>query len=308
MSQQRNTPQGPRPSGASLQSNVVIVSGLSGSGKSTALKALEDANYFCIDNMPVPLLPKVIELTSEGRRAKRYAFVIDSRDVRFLDKAGEVIEELEREGVAVQVVFLEAGDDVLVRRYKETRRKHPMSEGGTVREGIAREREILTDLRIRANITVDTSEQTVHTLKALIQERFSASKDTDLQVNVMSFGFKHGLPSECDLVMDVRFLPNPYFVEGMREQSGLDDAVRDFVMSFQESSQFVEHLQRMLEFVLPLYRWEGKSYLTLGIGCTGGQHRSVAISEIISSRLRGMGWETVVRHRDVRIKAASAST
>lgn len=287
-----------------LKPNVVIISGMSGSGKSTAVKALEDVGYFCIDNMPVPLLPKVIELTTaqhDTRAIQSYAFVIDTRELAFLDHAGEVIDQMEADGVPVEVLFLEAGDDILVRRYKETRRKHPMSDGGTVREGIIKEREKLHELRLRANSIIDTSTHTVHTLKAWVQEHYGTSDEREMHITVLSFGFKHGLPQECDLVFDVRFLPNPYFVEGMRPMSGLDEPVLDYVMSFAESTRFVELFHQLADFTLPLYRWEGKAYLTIGIGCTGGQHRSVAISQIISSRLRGRGWNVTVRNRDVRI-------
>lgn len=281
---------------------VVIITGLSGSGKSTAMRALEDAGFFCIDNMPVPLLPKVLELATvqaDGRAPHRYAFVVDTRERGFLDSAQGVVAQLRAEGVALQVFFLEASEDVLIHRYKETRRRHPMSDGGTVRDGIERERAALATLRQVADAIIDTTGHTVHTLKALIEQRVAGGERVKLHVTVLSFGFKHGLPPECDLVFDVRFLPNPYFVEGMRHRTGLEEDVLDYVMSFPESTRFVEHFMQLAEFTLPLYEREGKSYLTVGIGCTGGKHRSVAISQIISSRLRGRGWPVEVRHRDV---------
>ena len=205
---------------------AVIITGLSGSGKSTAMRALEDAGFFCIDNLPVPLLPKVLELAGghngEGRVPQQYAFAVDTRERNYLDHADQAIAQMRSEGVSVQVVFLEASDESLVRRYSETRRRHPMSDGGTVREGIERERERLGPLRLSADLIVDTTEHTVHTLKGVIQRVVARSTELKLNITVLSFGFKHGLPTECDLVFDVRFLPNPYFVEGLREMTGLD--------------------------------------------------------------------------------------
>ncbi len=280
---------------------VVIVSGLSGSGKTTMMRALEDSGFFCIDNLPVPLLPKVLELanSSGGESIQRLAFVVDTRGGEFLHGADKVVEQLRAEGARVEIVFLEANDETLIRRYSETRRPHPMAEGGSVRDGIEREREMLSGLRANAGLILDTSEHTVHTLKALIKERFVTEEDAGLKVNVLSFGFKYGLPPECDLVFDVRFVPNPYFVEGLREQTGLDPEVRDFVLGQNETGGIIGILRRVGEFMLPLYQREGKSYLTVGIGCTGGRHRSVAISEAISQRWRGQGWNVEVRHRDV---------
>lgn len=280
---------------------VVIVTGLSGSGKSTAMRALEDAGFFCIDNLPVPLLPRVLELTTtrgEGRASRPYAFAVDTREPDFLSEAGAVIEKLRSEGVYVEVMFLEADDDILVRRYSETRRRHPMSAGGTVREGIENEREALGHLRDRANLLIDTTEHTVHSLKAMIQKHVSEVAEPTLTVTVMSFGFKYGVPPDCDLMFDVRFLPNPYFIEDLRAQNGLDREVADYVLSFAETGRFIELCTTMLEFSLPLYKREGKTYLTIGIGCTGGKHRSVAVSEVLSSRLRGRGWQASTRHRD----------
>lgn len=287
---------------ATSSASVVIITGLSGSGKSTALRALEDQGFFCIDNMPVPLLPKVLELATvqaDGRAPQRYAFVVDTRERGFLDSARSVIDQLRAEGVGLQVFFLETSDDILIKRYKETRRRHPMDQGGTVREGIEREREALADLRRLADAIIDTTGHTVHTLKQLIEQRVAGGERVRLNITILSFGFKHGLPAECDLVFDVRFLPNPYFVDGMRQRTGLEEDVLDYVMSFAESTRFVELFMQLAEFTLPLYEREGKSYLTVGIGCTGGKHRSVAISQIISSRLRGRGWPVEVRHRDV---------
>lgn len=283
-------------------SRAVIITGLSGSGKSTAMRALEDAGYFCIDNLPVPLLPKVFELAAqrvEGRATQPYAFAVDVRERDFLTETRAVLEQLHGEGVNVQVLYFEATDDELVRRYSETRRVHPMSDGGTVREGIARERQILAELRALANISIDTTGHTVHTLKALVQDMFASEDAASLHVTMLSFGFKYGLPTECDLVFDVRFLSNPYFVETLREKTGMDDEVYDYVMSLPEAARFYTLFQSMAEFMLPLYEREGKSYLTVGIGCTGGKHRSVTLVRAISSWMRGRGWSVSTRHRDI---------
>ena len=281
---------------------VVIITGLSGSGKSTAIRALEDMGYFCIDNLPVPLLPKVLELAASGpshQEWRRLAFVVDTRDHVHLDQAQAMFDQLRDEGVSLQIAFLEAAEDVLVRRFSETRRRHPLSEGDTVRDGIRRERDHLEEMRARADLVIDTTNHTVHTLKGLLNEHFSSEEAPPLTITVLSFGFKHGLPVECDLVFDLRFLPNPYFVEELRPQTGLDEPVQHFVLGLPESARFLGIFQQMAEFMLPMYEREGKSYLTIGIGCTGGKHRSVAMSETIGERLRDRGWQTNVRHRDV---------
>jgi UPF0042 nucleotide-binding protein len=282
---------------------VVIVTGYSGSGKSTAANALEDLGFFVIDNLPIPLLPKVLELaaTSESRQQHNFAFVVDTREREFLDRAGETIRQLHDEGARVDVVFLEADDETLIRRYSETRRPHPLGGEGTVRDGIARERELLAVLRQNADWIIETTQHTPHTLKALVKERFGEQGDPSLRITLLTFGFKHGVPPESDLVFDVRFLGNPYFVEELRDLSGLDADVRDFVLGQQETGGFLSLFRQISDFLLPLYEREGKAYLTISIGCTGGQHRSVAVAEAISSRLRGQGWEVTVRHRDARI-------
>ena len=288
---------------------VVVITGMSGSGKSTAMRALEDAGFFCIDNLPVPLLPRVLELTAargagEGSLPKLYAFVVDTREREFLPQAGAIIGQLRAEGVAVQVIFLEASDDVLMQRYSETRRRHPLSDGGTVRDGIERERALLAPLRELSNAMVDTTQHTVHTLKALVQSLVSEVSESSLVVTVLTFGFKYGLPSECDLVWDVRFLPNPYFDLSLRDKTGLDREVSHFVMGHVEAERFVELVMQQLDYTLPLYVREGKTYLTMGIGCTGGKHRSVTLGEVLGGLLRSRGVRVMVRHRD-RLRTSS---
>lgn len=284
---------------------VVVVTGLSGSGKSTVVKALEDLGFFCIDNLPVPLFPKVLELTHQNKTGpgiQNFAFVVDTRERTFLHEAEPMIAQLRAEGMKVEVLFLDTDDERLIQRYSETRRPHPLSEGGTVRDGIKRERELLMGLRDQADLVIDTSTHTVHTLKALVGEHFGEKSVIGLQITALSFGFKYGLPPECDLVFDVRFLPNPYFVEGMREKTGLQTDVRDYVLGAPETATVLQLLRQVGETLLPLYEREGKAYLTVGIGCTGGKHRSVALTEAIAARWRGRGWNVQTRHRDVERK------
>ena len=288
------------PDDTSGSPHVIIITGLSGSGKSTAVNALEDLGFFCIDNLPVPLLPKVLELAASGSGGvQSLAFVIDTRERMFLDEAEGMIAKMREGDAHLQVIFLEADEENLVRRYSETRRRHPMSNGGTVREAIQKEKARLQDLRALADTVLETSDHTVHSLKSLFQERYSGEKSADLTITLLSFGFKKGLPAECDLVFDVRFLANPYFHEDLRDQDGRDDDVQDYVLGLPEATRFISHFQEMAEFMLPLYWREGKSYLTIGLGCTGGCHRSVAIAEDLADRLGSRTWEVNVRHRDV---------
>ncbi len=280
---------------------LVVVTGLSGSGKSTALRALEDLGFFCIDNLPIVLLPRLFELSAlTTDEVRKFALVVDARESGYLGSAPEVVRNARQAGHDVHVLFLEADDDVLLRRYSETRRRHPLSPEGTVAEGIARERTLLRGLRELADETVDTSELTVHELKHLVQDRFASSPDqTAPNVTVMSFGFKHGLPPQADLVFDVRFLPNPHFVEALRPKSGLDEEVARYVLDRPETRTFLEKIEDLILWLLPEYESERKSYLTVAIGCTGGRHRSVAIARRLAEALSRAGIDATLRHRDV---------
>jgi RNase adapter protein RapZ len=275
---------------------IVVVTGVSGAGKSTALKALEDAGYYCVDNLPLPLLATFVELLSQTGEADQAALVVDAREGDFLIGYHEAFEGLRGQGHDVEVLFLDASDDILVRRFSETRRRHPLS-GDDLREGIGREREILRGLREEANGIVDTGNLNVHQLKGVIQERYRRSADV-LAVTLLSFGFKHGLPAEADIVLDVRFLPNPYFVESLSAATGEEPSVAAFVLDNNDAREFLERTLALLNFVLPRAEREGKAYLTVAVGCTGGRHRSVAVVQELAKGLPKRHPLTV-RHRDL---------
>jgi len=275
---------------------IIIVTGVSGAGKSTALRALEDAGYFCVDNLPLPLMNRFVELLSDAGETEQAAVGVDAREGEFLSSSREVFAALRKEGHQLEVLFLDADDDVLVRRFSETRRRHPLS-GDDLREGIAREREILRPLREDASAYVDTANLNVHQLKGVIHERYRRSADV-LAVTLLSFGFKHGLPAEADLVLDVRFLPNPYFVEALSASTGEEANVREFVLGNDDAREFLEKSQALVEFLLPRAEREGKAYLTVAVGCTGGRHRSVAVAQELAKRLPARHPLTV-RHRDL---------
>ncbi len=278
--------------------SLVIISGVSGSGKSTAINVMEDLGYYCVDNLPLMLLPKFIELceNSQGDITK-IALVVDIREGVFFKGAPEIIKDLKEKGHPIDVIFLDSSDAALVRRYKETRRKHPLSVNGNILEGISREREMLRELKELSSYSVDTSEFNVHELKELIKNKFDKSSSQKLQVNILSFGYKHGHPYDADLVFDVRFLPNPYFVEELKELSGLDEEIVKFVMGKKDTDEYVRRLTEFLEFLIPKYEKEGRSYLTIAIGCTGGKHRSVVIAGKLSEHFRHLSPVTI--HRDV---------
>ncbi|HZX97373.1 MAG TPA: RNase adapter RapZ, partial [Myxococcales bacterium] len=256
---------------------IVLVTGLSGAGKSTATKALEDLGFFCIDNLPVMLLPKLLELVSHGTsdEVQRLAIVVDAREARFLDSTPAALEEVRREGHQLEVVFFDCADDVLMRRFSETRRRHPISPDGSVADGIAEERRLLAQLRNLADQIIDTTRMTVHELRDAVTALFGGpGHDDKLNVTLLSFGFRNGIPPASDLVFDVRFLPNPYFVEGLKPHPGTDPRVSQWVLERAQTQEFLGRLESLLQFLVPQYRAEGKSYLTVSIGCTGGRHRS----------------------------------
>jgi RNase adapter protein RapZ len=275
---------------------IVVVTGMSGAGKSTALRALEDLDYYCVDNLPLPLLSRFMELLSLAHEVEKAALVIDAREKEFLLEAPAAFAQLRAAGHSLEVLFLDSPDDVLVRRYQETRRRHPLA-GDDLRGGIKKERQALQVLREESEAVVATGELTVHQLKGIIQERYGRVVGK-LAVTLLSFGFKHGIPVEADMVLDVRFLPNPYFVEALSGSTGRDAQVAAFVMNNEDARQFLQHTRAMLEFALPRYEREGKAYLTVAVGCTGGRHRSVAVVEELA-KLFDPDYTVTIRHRDL---------
>jgi UPF0042 nucleotide-binding protein len=274
---------------------ILVITGISGAGKSTALKALEDVGYYCVDNLPLPLFGQFVQLLSQTGHT-RAALVIDAREGEFLLGFRDTLAQLRRAGHAPEILFLDAPDDVLLRRFSETRRRHPL-QVDDLRAGLAHEREVLHLLREDAEAVVDTGNLTVHQLKGVIQERYGRQSGM-LALTFLSFGFKHGLPVEADIVLDVRFLPNPYFVEHLSPLTGLTEAVARFVLDHPDAQEFLKKITDLLGFYLPRAEREGKAYLTIGIGCTGGRHRSIAVAEELANRL-GSDYQITVRHRDL---------
>lgn len=284
---------------ARQRSRAVLLTGLSGSGKSTAAKVFEDIGFFCVDNLPPVLLPKIIDIVSEARgEPAQIALVADVRGREFLPDFARVIEELRRRGHDIQVLFLDAADEVLLRRFSETRRKHPLAGPGGAKEAIRRERKVLAPLREMADTVLNTSQFTVHQLRDAILRRFRRPDAGGLRVSIVSFGYRYGIPLEADMVVDVRFLPNPNFVPALKAHNGMNRKVRDYVLSASTTRRFLRMMTSMLHFLLPLYTKEGKAYFTLGIGCTGGRHRSVAVAEALSAAL-ARETASVVVHRDL---------
>jgi RNase adapter protein RapZ len=283
--------------------HVVIVTGLSGSGKTTAIRVLEDLGFYCIDNLPVVLTPKFIELCQNSEEEiKRVALGIDLRERAFLVDFPAVIDEIRGAGHRVEILFLDAADDVLVRRFSETRRPHPLADDTNVARGIQREREKLADLRAMADRIVDTSAYTVHQLRDELRGRLGgvSGSEAAMRVFLVSFGYKYGLPGDTDVLFDVRFLPNPFFVEELRLLDGTDPTVARYVLERPETEEFLARALALLQFTLPLYEREGRRYLTVGFGCTGGRHRSVAVVGELERRLAGCGYPVQVQHRDAR--------
>ncbi|MCI0182751.1 MAG: RNase adapter RapZ [Acidibacillus sp.] len=281
---------------------MLIITGMSGAGKTVAVQCLEDLGFFCVDNLPPVLIFKFSELVRQSDGTiKRVALVCDPRGGEFFETLFEALEELdEQSSVEYQILYLEADDETLVRRYKASRRRHPMApEHGRIVEGIARERDMLQEVRARANIVVNTSRLKPAELKEILAKRYGASgRGDELTVNLLSFGFKYGLPIDADLVFDVRFLPNPYYVEKLRPHTGQDPDVYEYVMQWPATQEFMKKLLEMIDFLLPQYSKEGKSQIVVGIGCTGGRHRSVAIAERLREHLQ-KSHTVMVSHRDL---------
>ena len=280
---------------------IVVITGLSGAGKSYALKSFEDLGFFCVDNLPTTLIPTFAELCSQSSRAiRKIALGVDVREGEYLDHFLETLHTLRDTGHRVEVLFLEAADEVLVRRYHESRRRHPLAGEGNVLDGIRAERRALAHLREAADRILDTSALTVHELRARLVESYGVEDAGDtLRVSLVSFGYKFGIPYDADLVFDVRFLPNPHFVEALRPFDGRDAPVAGYVFAQKECRELQDRLEDFLRFLLPLYQREGKTYLTVAIGCTGGRHRSVALVEWLRDLVSGLGFTPIVRHRDL---------
>ena len=281
------------------QLELVVITGMSGAGKTVAMQSFEDMGYFCVDNMPPSLLPKFWELVKESGKITKIALVIDLRSRAFFDEIMTSISGLDNTSfITTKILFLEASDDALVSRYKETRRTHPLAGDGRVYDGIIAERRLLQDIKVRAQKVIDTTTLSPRKLREEIMHTFS-NGDTDIfTIQVVSFGFKYGLPIDADIVMDVRFLPNPHYIEELRPLTGQDHAVYDYVMSQPETKTFYHKFMELLDFVIPGYKKEGKSSVTIAIGCTGGQHRSVALTERTGRELMSDSYHVTLSHRD----------
>ncbi len=280
----------------------VFITGLSGSGKTLAMKALEDSGFFCVDNLPPKLLGPFAELTAKGGESiERVAVVVDIRERGFLKDFPEVFGRLRKRGFETTLIFLEARDEVVVRRFSESRRPHPLAVGkGSVLEAVRKERRKLSAIRRLADQILDTSEMTVHELRRYLLEQFqNVEGSRGPAMNVVSFGYKFGVPHDADLVFDVRFLPNPFFEKELRAKDGKHPAVERFLLSFPTTNEFIQRLESFVNYLIPQYTSEGKSYLTIAIGCTGGRHRSVMVAKEMAGRLKKQGFSVTVTHRDV---------
>ncbi|MEC0303054.1 RNase adapter RapZ [Terribacillus saccharophilus] len=286
------------------ETKLVIITGMSGAGKTVAVQSFEDLGYYCVDNLPPALLPTFLDLMRDAANdIKKVALVMDLRGREFFDSLFEALDKLPQENwLEPQVLFLDSKDEVLVTRYKETRRTHPLAPEGLPLEGIQQERALLDQMRGRAQFIVDTSTLKPKQLREKIMKRFKDTNYEEFTVQMLSFGFKYGLPIDADLVFDVRFLPNPFYVENLRPQTGLDEPVSSYVFKWSDTHTFLQKLEDMLTFMLPQYKKEGKSQLIIAIGCTGGQHRSVAIAEYLAKRYSD-NYATHVTHRDVERKS-----
>lgn len=278
----------------------VIITGLSGAGKTQALRVLEDQGFFCVDNLPPALLPKFAELcTQPGGTFDRIALVSDIRGGEFFDDLFASLHEIEREGIAYQILFLEADDETLIRRYKESRRSHPLAQQGSVLDGIKAERKKLEEVRGRAHIIIDTSETNVAQFREQMRKIFGKGREPGLLVTIVTFGFKYGIPLDADMLFDVRFLPNPFYVESLKRLGGDSQEVVEYVLKWRLTQQFLRLLYSMIKFLLPQFLNEGKSQVRIAIGCTGGQHRSVVIGEQLASKIREEKHRVIVEHRDM---------
>ena len=279
----------------------VIVTGMSGAGKTSVLKFLEDINFFCVDNIPPALLPKFAELCYEQEgEIERVAMGIDIRGGKLFNDLFEVLSDLQHKGYEYEILFLDASDDVLIKRYKETRRSHPLSKNGSIQEGIQKEREILKDVKRKATYIIDTSQILTRQLKEQINRIFVENQSYEnLMITVQSFGFKYGIPADSDLVFDVRFLPNPYYIPTLKPLTGNDPAVYDYVMAAPQAKEFQRQLFEMVKFLIPNYIAEGKNQIVISIGCTGGKHRSVSMVRALESQMKSLPYTVKMEHRDI---------
>jgi UPF0042 nucleotide-binding protein len=278
---------------------LVILTGLSGSGKSTVLRAFEDMGFYCVDNLPVELIPIFAELHAAGEADfSRAALLVDAREGAQLAKLPALLKHLRRQH-PIALVFIDAGEDALLRRYSETRRPHPFGKHLSVRESLVHERKLMEPIRKLADVVIDTSKFNVHELRHFVTERFKNPEKRPMLVSLVSFGYRYGVPSDADLVFDVRFLPNPHFVPRLRKYTGQDPKVRRYIRSFPQTGEFLRRIEGLLVYLMPHYIGEGKSYLTIAFGCTGGRHRSVMLAESVSDALAKRGYSTKVVHRDI---------
>lgn len=280
----------------------VVVTGMSGGGKSTALRMLEDAGFYCVDNLPVPLIEKFVELiATPGGEVTKVALGLDVRADQAFGEVQKILENLKTNGYSFEILFMEANDKTLLKRYKETRRMHPLSPGGRIEEGIKKERGILGEIRNKSDYVIDTSNLLTRELKEELDRIFVQNEEyNSLMVTVLSFGFKYGIPADADLVFDVRFLPNPFYIDELKYKTGNDKEVQDYVMGFPEAHIFIDKLADMVEFLIPNYIKEGKYQLVIGIGCTGGKHRSVTLANQLYARMKNRGsYGMKISHRDV---------
>lgn len=281
--------------------SFTIITGLSGAGKSQAVRSFEDLGYFCVDNLPPLLIPKFAELAAQSEgKINKIALVIDIRGGKFFQDVFAALETLEEMGIKYSILFLDASEEVLVRRFKETRRRHPLAREGRITEAIRQERKILSQLKEKAQKIIDTSNFNSQELKKEIKSFFSENEDWDkLTVSIISFGFKYGIPVDADLVWDVRFLPNPYYIEHLREFSGNEKEIDEYILSWEVTNEFLEKFFDLMGFLLPHYVNEGKTSLAVAIGCTGGRHRSVVVANKLSDYIKKKGYSTILKHRDI---------